>query len=351
MADVEGAKTALTKEQKTFSGALGLAFSKATNIVLDPKRLISLFYSQCQRNPELSKCTIPSVVVSILACAELGLEPGYKAYLIPYRNNKANGIMECHFQVGYKGLIDLFYRHPSAAKVEVNSVDKEDEFVYEYGLEDTFRHIPSSKKSGEIIAYYAKAKLKTGETMFKVMYPDEIRKHGLRYSKMVDKQTNDFKYNSLWKTDFESMAKKTVLIQLMKTLPNVSQEIEHALEADRVDRKYDGRMKSVFEMPKEEPEVIIDAECNVVEEPKGGEAAHIPPVAKPPVKEKAEIDKEIKSATDKKIDAAEEQKKKDLKFLIALAKSQGKKIDEAAFEAMDIDEALVQLKKATQELI
>jgi hypothetical protein len=152
------------------------------------------------------------------------------------------------------------------------------------------------------------------------------------------------------------MSKKTVLLQLAKTLPNVPVEIEKLLEAERVKRVYDNRMSSVFEMPKEEPETVVDVEGTVVEGSEGdkGEPVAPPvgtPVSPPLPKEKFEIEKEVKTTTDKKLDAAEEQKKKDLKFLIALAKSQGKKVDEDAFGTMPIDEAITQLKTITKELI
>jgi recombination protein RecT len=333
MANIEKAKQALTTEQAGFKVALENAFSKASHIVLDPKRLISIVYSQFQRNPDLSKCTIPSIVVSVLACAELGLEPGYKAYLIPYKNGK-NNTTECHFQVGYKGLIDLFYRHPSSNKIEVQTVHTGDVFDFEYGTNAFIKHIPSKESIDTVIAYYAVAKLKN-ETVFKVMFPEEIKKHGLRYSKMVDRETGDFKYNSLWKTDFDSMAKKTVLIQLMKTLPNVSQEIEHALEADRVERQYDDRYKSVFEMPKQEE--VIDTEGEVVNEnPVPSQDSVKPTSPSDKVKSVEElIEDKKKIEAEKSLPEEEKKNKQKLNFLEALAKEKKIALNLDYFELTD----------------
>ncbi len=54
-----------------------------------------------------------------------------QAYLIPY-NNK--GAMECQFQIGYKGLIDLSYRNPQMQIISAQVVYENDEFEYELGL-------------------------------------------------------------------------------------------------------------------------------------------------------------------------------------------------------------------------
>lgn len=337
MANIEKANQALSKEQAGFKVALENAFAKASHIVLDPKRLISIVYSQFQRNPDLSKCTIPSIVVSVLACAELGLEPGYKAYLIPYKNSKT-GFKECHFQVGYKGLIELFYRHPQAAKIEVHEVREGDVFNYEYGSRPFLKHIPEKSGENKVIAYYATAKLKSDpDPIFIVGFPDAIKKHGLRYSKMVDRETGDFKYNSLWKTDFDSMAKKTILIQLMKTLPTISQEIEHALEADRVERQYDDRMKSVFDMPKQED--VIDTEGEVINEnPVPSQESVKPTSPSDKVKSVDElVEDKKKMEAEKALPEEEKKNKQKLNFLEALAKEKKIALNLDYFELTDIE--------------
>jgi len=142
-----------------------------------------------------------------------------------------------------------------------------------------------------------------------------------------------------------------VLIQLMKTLPYVSQEIEHALEADRVERQYDDRFKSVFEMPKQED--AIEAEGAVVEE---GSATSLPAeqgkssVPSAPKKLDEEVKKiQVKKEEDNLFDA-ENKKKSTLNFLIAYMKSQGVKIEEEYYNPLPIDEAIAELEKAKKDL-
>ena len=67
--------------------------------------------------------------------AQLGLEPNTplgQAYLIPYKNH---GKLECQFQIGYKGLIDMVYRNDNIQTVQAQCVYENDVFEYELGLE------------------------------------------------------------------------------------------------------------------------------------------------------------------------------------------------------------------------
>ena len=62
------------------------------------------------KDPKLQECTPQSFLGAMMQAAQLGVEPNTplgQAYLIPYRNT---GQMECQFQIGYRGLIDLAYR-------------------------------------------------------------------------------------------------------------------------------------------------------------------------------------------------------------------------------------------------
>ena len=52
--------------------------------------------------------------------------------LIPYKNK---GALECQFQIGYKGLIDLAYRNGQMQTIQTHAVFENDYFDYEYGLE------------------------------------------------------------------------------------------------------------------------------------------------------------------------------------------------------------------------
>lgn len=68
-----------------------------------------------------------------------------QAYLIPFRNH---GRMECQFQLGYKGLIDLAYRSGEVSIIQAHTVYENDDFQYELGLDPTLRHVPARSNRG-----------------------------------------------------------------------------------------------------------------------------------------------------------------------------------------------------------
>ena len=80
---------------------------KALPDVITPERFTRMALSALNTTPKLQECTQMSFLAALMNAAQLGLEPNTplgQAYLIPY-NNK--GVLECQFQIGYKGLIDL----------------------------------------------------------------------------------------------------------------------------------------------------------------------------------------------------------------------------------------------------
>ena len=93
--------------------ALEPEIRRALPAVLTPERFIRMALSAINNTPELANCTPMSfiaVIAALINAAQLGIEPNTplgQAYLIPYKNK---GILECQFQLGYKGLIDLACR-------------------------------------------------------------------------------------------------------------------------------------------------------------------------------------------------------------------------------------------------
>ena len=83
---------------------------KALPTVLTPERFTRIALSALNNTPTLQQCTPISFLAALMNAAQLGLEPNTplgQAYLIPYKNK---GKLECQFQIGYKGMIDLAYR-------------------------------------------------------------------------------------------------------------------------------------------------------------------------------------------------------------------------------------------------
>ena len=184
---------------------------KALPSVITPERFTRIVLSALSTNPKLAETTPQSFLGAMMTAAQLGVEPNTplgQAYLIPYRNK---GVMECQFQLGYKGLIDLAYRSGEISIIQAQMVYSEDSFTYSFGLEPTLKHIPATGDRGEPVHVYAMFKTKEGGYGFEVMSIEEIRIFAQKYSKAYD--------NGPWQTNFEEMAKKTVLKRVLKYAP------------------------------------------------------------------------------------------------------------------------------------
>lgn len=200
------------------------AISKALPSAITPERFTRMATTAVTMNPDLGECTPSSFIGAMLQAAALGLEPNTplgQAYLIPYnRKDKRTGkfYKEAQFQIGYRGLIELAHRSGEFMSIEAHIVYENDEFDYELGLEPKLRHKPALKNKGEMVWVYAVYKLQSGGYGFEVMSREDIEKHRDKYS-----QAKSF---SPWVTNFEAMAKKTVIKQALKYAPLKSEFVK-----------------------------------------------------------------------------------------------------------------------------
>lgn len=208
-------ETKLTKQMsiKDMIKALEPEIKKALPSVITPERFTRMALSALNNTPQLAECTQMSFLSALMCAAQLGLEPNTplgQAYLIPFRNK---GKLECQFQIGYKGIIELVYRNPLVQTIQAQAVYANDEFEYELGLESKLYHKPALHDRGELVLFYALFKLSNGGYGFEVMSKQDIDVYAKKYSKAV---SSDY---SPWKTDYESMAKKTVIKRVLKYAP------------------------------------------------------------------------------------------------------------------------------------
>lgn len=157
--------------------------------------------------------------------AQLGLEPNTplgQAYLIPYKNK---GVLECQFQIGYKGLIDLAYRNGQMQTIQAQAVYESDEFFCQYGLEPQLVHRPAFSDRGKVAYFYGIFRTVNGGYGFSVMSKEDMDSYAKTYSKAFDSGY------SPWKTSYEEMAKKTVIKQALKYAP-IKTDFQRALSAD-----------------------------------------------------------------------------------------------------------------------
>lgn len=202
--------------------------AKALPSVITPERFTRIVTTALSSNPKLRECTPISFVGSMMTAAQLGMEcntPLGQAYLIPRWNSK-KGANECQFQLGYKGMIEMAYRSGEVSTISAHVVHENDEFEYELGLEPVLKHKPAMSNRGAPTHVYATFHTKEGGYGFEVMSMDDVREHAKKFSDAV--KNGKF---SPWSTNFEEMAKKTVLKRVLKYAP-MKTEFARQLSAD-----------------------------------------------------------------------------------------------------------------------
>ena len=238
-------------------------FATALPKHINSERFVRIAITTIRQNPKLAKCSQESLLGALMVSAQLGLEPGVlgQCYLIPFENKKA-GTVECQFQIGYKGLIELLRRSGQLSDIYSYTVYENDDFNIEYGLSRTLTHKPNFDERGEIKGFYAVAILKDGTKAFEYMTKDEITKHEEKYRKGSYK-------NDVWNKNFEEMAQKTVVKKLLKWLPVSVEFLEMANKDEKSFKVADEKTGETEEIIVLEDGMVVNGETGeVIEEPK-----------------------------------------------------------------------------------
>lgn len=250
-------KSSEKKTMQQYIKSMDKEIAKALPSVITKERFIRIVLSAISVNPKLGQCTPASFLGAMMTSAQLGLEvntPLGQAYVLPYSNK---GTLEAQFQLGYKGLIDLAYRSGEVEVIQAHVVYENDEFECEYGLDPKLTHKPADSNRGEPTKVYAVFKTKSGGFGFEVMSMEDVRKHAAKYSKAYN---GSF---SPWKTNFEEMAKKTVLKRVLKYAPLKSEFIRAAVQDEVIKTELSADM---YEVPNEN---VIDLDFSEVDEDTG----------------------------------------------------------------------------------
>ena len=252
-------KTKLTKGMNIADmiNAMKPEIEKALPKVITPERFTRMALSAVNTTPKLAECSQITFLSALMNAAQLGLEPNTplgQAYLIPYRNK---GKLECQFQIGYKGLIDMVYRNENIQTVQAQCVYENDDFQYELGLDPKLVHKPALKDRGNLILVYALWKSKNGGFGFEVMSKEDVDDHARRFS-----QSFGSSY-SPWKTNYEEMAKKTVIKKCLKYAPLKTDFVMQMNNDESIKSEINVDMSEVVN-EQEDPN-IIDQEYKEVE--------------------------------------------------------------------------------------
>lgn len=192
-----------------------LQISQALPQHVSPERIIQLATTVFTKNPELRKCSVPSVVGAVMNASMLGMDLTPQlghAYFIPYWNSELN-VFECEFQIGYKGWIHLMRRTGAIKTIRARVVREGDEFQIEYGLEEKLIHRPNLQERGALIAVYAVVEYKDGGYNFVVLSPQDIEARKKRNKAVAKGKT------TAWDTDPEAMWSKSAIRALVPYVP------------------------------------------------------------------------------------------------------------------------------------
>lgn len=187
-------------------------------------------------NAKLAACEPQSVVTAALTAASMDLPINQNlgfAYLIPYKNK---GEDVCQFQMGYKGFVQLaqrsgYYKTINVTDVregEIKSIDRLSGEIDFSWIEDD-----KTRESAPAVGYVAYFELLNGFKKSLYMSYEQLQSHAKRFSK-------SYKFGSgLWKDDFDSMARKTVLKQLISKFGPLNTQLQEAVTKDQtVDGEY-----------------------------------------------------------------------------------------------------------------
>lgn len=198
----------------------------------DVQGFVSSLVSAVNTNPDLGKCTNSSLLSAALLGHSLKLPQSPQLgmfYFVPYKNK--NGTTEAQFQISYKGLLNLAQRSGQYKKIHVTDI-REGELKSYDPIEDTYEFSPVTDMSKRlelpVIGYYAYYELLNGyrETLY--WSKEKMEAHAKKYSASYRNGWG----TSIWKSDFDKMAYKTMLRQLISRAP-MSVEMSMAYTRDQ----------------------------------------------------------------------------------------------------------------------
>lgn len=269
-------RTPAQRKQDTVRGLLKSMEGEIKNALpsyLPVEKFIRTALTAINSNPKLAECTQDSLLAAIMNSAQLGLEfntPLGEAYLIPYEDKK-NGITTVNFQLGYQGLLKLAYNTGQFKRITAREVRANEDFNFDYGTGEISHKPCLTGDSGDVIGYYAIYQTKDGGQDVFYMSKEDARAYGLKYSVPFKK------YNKgPWIDNFDAMAKKSALIQVLKYAPKAieSQALVQATNFDNanfsgskktVDNHYDFEVDyEVVEEEEKEAPANVDKETGEV---------------------------------------------------------------------------------------
>lgn len=264
-----------------------------SNTLTDPhraSRFVASITSAVVTNPALNECEASTIVSAGLLGESLNLSPSPQLgqyYLVPFKDRK-NGRTVATFQIGYKGLIQLAIRSGQYKKLNVLPI-KEGELISFDPLDEEINvkliQDEEQREKAQTIGYYAMFEYTNGFRKSIYWSKAKMESHALKYSQGYKAK----KGYTFWEKDFDSMACKTMLRQLISKWGIMSVEFEKAYTNDMAIINSDGSHEyfdtptedysaEVVEVPAQEEQPEEQATAEVVEVP---EPSEVPAQAAP----------------------------------------------------------------------
>lgn len=266
------------------------AVKKQINQVVGGKngtRFISSIVSAVQSTPALQECTSPSIVNAALLGEALNLSPSPQLgqfYMVPF-DNKKKGCKEAQFQLGYKGYIQLAIRSGYYKKLNVLAI-KEGELVRYDPLDEEVEvnliEDDILREEAPTMGYFAMFEYENGFRKTLYWSKKKMLAHAEKYSFAFYKnggakslelleqgkipEKDMWKYSSFWFKDFDGMALKTMLRQLISKWGIMSIDLQNAIDKDMAVIHGDGKTDYVDAVKTEDDGVVSDQELQEVQE-------------------------------------------------------------------------------------
>ena len=236
----------------------------------DGQRFITSIISAVSTNPALSECEHSTILSAAMLGESLKLSPSPQLgqyYMVPFKDKK-RGCKVAQFQLGYKGYIQLAIRSGYYKKLNVLAI-KQGELVrfdpLEEEIEVNLVENDTEREALATIGYYAMFEYQNG--FKKAMYwsREKMMAHADKYSmafsaKAFEKlqageipEKDLWKYSSFWYKDFDGMAYKTMLRQLISKWGIMSIDLQKAMDGDMGTINEDGSVDYVDNYPDEAP--------------------------------------------------------------------------------------------------
>lgn len=240
------------------------------------KRFTTAIVTAVNNNPGLQECDAITIISGALLGESLNLSPSPQLgqyYLVPFNDSK-RGCKVAQFQLGYKGYIQLALRSGEYKKLNVISIKKGELVKFDPLNEEIEVNIienPAEREAAETIGYYAMFEYINGFRKALYWSKEKMEAHAEKYSQGYRAR----KGYTFWEKDFDAMAYKTMLRQLISKWGIMSIEMRDAMQYDNAIIREGGQSEHIEYLETETDNVIVQDEPDEAVSAQGGTESQV----------------------------------------------------------------------------